>query len=51
MIYSKTRNVEWAKANGARFVFMQYDGMGKKTYFVTNDDRRAEPQLNLVWEA
>lgn len=51
MIKSKTKNIEWAKANGMRFVFSKRDGMGNRVYFVTNDDRRGEPGLTLVWSA
>ena len=47
----KQATIKWAKANNMRFVFSQRDGLGKLVYFVTNDDRRNEAHLSLVWMA
>lgn len=51
MIYSKKANIEWAQNNGRRFVFSRRDGFGKRVYFVTNDDRRNDEGITLVWAA
>lgn len=50
-MWTKQATIKWAQANGVRFVFSQRDGLGKKVFFATNDDRRSEAQLSLVWEA
>lgn len=48
---TKTKCIQWAQANNKRFVFSQRDGFGKVIYFVTDEDRRSERQLSLVWSA
>lgn len=48
---SKTNTIKWAQANGVRFVFSRIDGLGKKVFFATNDDRSKDAGMTLVWSA
>ena len=51
MINSKKANIEWAIKMNKRFVFSRIDGLGKRVYFVTNDDRSMDAGMTKVWEA
>lgn len=50
-INSKKANIEWAIKNGKKFVFSRIDGLGKRVYFVTNDDRSMDAGMTLEWKA
>jgi hypothetical protein len=47
----KKATIEWAKKNGVSRVYRHRDGIGRVSFFATNDVREESAFITLVWSA